>query len=213
MADVSSPTRAEFFATAIDAFAFLQRFNCQGGVEDDVDPFKITFSTTHCAVDVMGINWGYELAVDIRSLDYDRNTTPYEGIYPLWALLQFRNTELYDVRYLHTSGQLKMIRMDAASVEMYASDLLSGDFRIRSKMAAFLRQNAKAVQRRSHQEIEDQNYSMAAKNAEAAFRKKKYDEAASELGKFEARLTRSQKMKLEYARNWLARNGSSFFRK
>ena len=140
MSDVVSPTQEQFQKTAQKAFDFRQQeYGFREIPAEYNDPFGLQYQNNRCRVQVTGRSFGFGLDVGLTRLDYNAKVDPFAGVFPLWCVLKLRVPELYDKRFHHTSGQLKMIRMDARAPREHCQDLLIGDFSIELQISTLLR--------------------------------------------------------------------------
>jgi hypothetical protein len=204
MSDPKASAAAQFMDAVRRDFFYLQDYDFSDAVQDDRDPFRICFRSDRCIVEVAGRNYGFGLEVTIRKADDDANVNRYAGVFPLSAILLLRSPGRHEWRHNHVSGQRRMIRMDAELLRRYASDLLSGDFRLQREMTRFLRRQAAQRSLTWERETLERGEKVVSEVAEAAFRAGSYEIAEKLLSCIEDRLTRCQDAKLRYARKHLS---------
>jgi hypothetical protein len=201
MSDVVSPTQEQFQETARKAFDFLQRENGFGEIPTEYDdPFGLQYQNNHCRVQVIGRSFGFGIDVGVVRLDYNAKVDQFAGVFPLWCVLKLRDPELYYKRFHHTSGQLKMLRMDAGALREHCQDLLVGDFSIEVQISALLRKSWEESKEEDRKEEARWKYERATAAANEAFHKKEYVEVVKQLETVKDHLTPSQLKKLAYAR-------------
>jgi len=200
MSNVVSPTQEQFQKTAREAFDFLLRdYGFRETPAEYDDPFGVQYQNRHCRVQVTGRSFGFALDVGVVRLDYDVKKDPFVGVYPLWCILKLRNPELYDKRFSHTSGQLKMLRMDACALREYCQDLLVGDFSIEEQISTLLRKTWEESKEEERKQEIRWRYEQATAAANEAFHRKEYAEVIKQLESVKDHLTPSQLKKLSYA--------------
>ena len=201
MSDVVSPTQEEFQKTAREAFNFLEKeYAFQEIPAEFDDPFSLQYENKHCRVQVTGRSFGFGLDVAVVRLDYNSKVDPFAGVFPLWCVLRLRAPELYEKRCHHTSGQLKMLRMDAGALREHCQDLMVGDFSIESQISTLLRKTWEESKEADRKEKARWKYERATDAANDAFHKKEYAEVVKQLESVKDHLTPSQLKKLTYAR-------------
>ncbi len=201
MTDVISPTQKEFKDTARAEFRFLKSdYEFKEVPPEYDDPYQIQYQNGYCRVHVVGRSFGFALDIGIERIDYDAKKDPYTGVFPLWCILELRDPELYNQRFQHTSGQLKMLRIDAKALGEYCQDLLVGDFSIEPQVSVLLRKRWEESREVSRKEQARWEHERATTAANKAFQNKDYLEVIQQLESVEDRLTPSQLKKLAYAR-------------
>lgn len=201
MSDVVSPTQEQFQKTARKAFDFLLReYGFQEIPTEYNDPFGLRYQSNHCRVQVTGRSFGFGLDVGVARLDYNAKVDPFAGVFPLWCVLKLRDPELYDKRFHHTSGQLKMLCMDARALRKHCQDILIGDFSIGVQISTLLRNRWEEAKEENRKEEARWEYERATSVANEAFNRKDYVEVVKQLESVEDHLMPSQLKKLAYAR-------------
>lgn len=201
MSDVVSPTQEQFQKTAQKAFDFRQQeYGFREIPAEYNDPFGLQYQNNRCRVQVTGRSFVFGLDVGLTRLDYNAKVDPFAGVFPLWCVLKLRVPELYDKRFHHTSGQLKMIRMDARALREHCQDLLIGDFSIELQISTLLRKRWEEAKEENRKEEARWEYERATTAANEAFNRKDYVEVVKQLESAEDHLMPSQLKKLAYAR-------------
>ena len=193
---IRSPTADEFLERARREFQFLEAefgFLEQGPpARLDGNAFQLSYVNATTLVTVEGINWGFGVNVLL-----DQRRQPLfrrKASLPLWVLVKLRGPELHDT--LMRGDQLDQLASHAAALKHCASDVLRGDFSVRSQVEPLLSQQRSA----ETSPLKEWRYRKVVEQATEAFRSKQYRTVVDLLLPFEAQLSPAQRSKLEYAK-------------
>lgn len=190
MEETIAPTLEEFRAVCRAEFSFLQKDFSFNDVEPPKDgyanPYEVHFEKDGWHIVVVGYSYGFSAGIVIR--DKNGCTVPFDHLIP---------EGFWDAnRQGHGRGQLGDIRYQALCLKSFGKNFLHNDwseFRLLQSLDARRKEKNLEEWNEHHTELAMKR---AIEKADAAFKLKKYSEAADELLAFQEYLPSSQAKKL-----------------
>ena len=200
MSPIHNPTLEDFLRHARHAFNFLVEefgFREQASPKHPgANPYEVRYRSRTTLVIVEGINWGYAVNVSLGPKRQPIFRSP--DTFPLWPIVKLRRPDLN--RELAIGDQLAQLSSWAAALRESAEDVLRGDFSIRAEAETLTRDIASGLALNDRAELAEWQYRTDIEKANEAFRAQGYPKVVAILMKHEARLTPSERSKLEYAK-------------
>jgi hypothetical protein len=197
---MQNPTLEDFLRRARHEFHFLV---VEFGFQEQTlpksrsgNPYEVRYRSGSTLVIVEGINWGY--GVNVLLGPTRQPIFRSEDTFPLWPIVKLRRPDLNNG--LAIGDQLVQLSSWATALRESAEDVLRGDFSIRAEAEKITKDVASSVALEERAKLAEWQYRTDIEKAQEAFRAKDYATVVALLMKHEARLTPSERVKLEYTR-------------